>query len=245
MTRRGYIDHEKSVVFFWSQKSGCTTFFSTMVRTYGNGPNSTYHRGSSPWQDCLEAINGKGYASAVICRNPYDRIISCYINKFVNKKGVPYTHPDQMDGFGRKMYRGAVAKYGIDPEANEMSFDLFLKMIARKMATRKDADLPTVNGHCDTQVPPAMLNFEYGDVVRMETFDADFAALCDKYSLTRVTEAKNATKYASGSSEYLGGLPAQELFSTPLSKVNFRSQDTDKRIASLYAVDFETFGYAV
>ncbi|MDG1117655.1 MAG: sulfotransferase family 2 domain-containing protein [Flavimaricola sp.] len=243
--RRGYIDHDKESVYFWAQKCACTTLFSTLVLTYGNGPNATYQKASQPHDECLRVIQQRGYRSAAITRNPYDRMISCYLNKFVSKSGVPFEDMNKFDGFARKHYQVAAKKNGLSRTINEMTFEIFLTTIARLMKYRTDSNLNTLNGHCDTQVPPAMTGYQYDTIVRMENFTEDYQVMCQKYGLTLVSEPRNATVYSDPSDEYLGGLAAHDLFHKPLSKRNFRSPATDSIISRLYRDDFRTFGYDI
>ena len=244
MTRRGFIDHDKKAVYFWSPKSESTSLFKTLQRTYGPTDDVGRRGGSSHWASCLEVIEKQGYRSAAFVRNPYDRMISCYINEFVYQN-KPLVLVQDLRAPAHKHYQVAAGKNPIDLVWNEMSFDTFLNTIVRQMRAREDADASTIDGHWDTQIPPAMTGFEYDTTVRVENFAEDFAAFCREFELDDIGAAQNATPYEVNADGYLGDQPASQLMRRSVAQLNFRSRETDRRIAKWYADDFATLGYAV
>jgi hypothetical protein len=245
MARRGFVDHKKEVVYFWAQKCACTTLFATLVNTYGER-NKTYHRSSQPWNECLEIIEKKNYRSTMITRNPYDRTISCYLNKFVDGrvKGISsLVERDDLESFSKALHREMQIIKGEKFLKNVMTFEDFLTSISSLMSKREDPNENSVNGHWDTQIPPAALKFEYDHLVRMETFEEGFSELCREFDLKYNNAKKNATRYQRSDDAYLGNLQPADLLGKPFSKENFRNPTTDALIRELYATDFEMFKY--
>jgi hypothetical protein len=124
-----------------------------------------------------------------------------------------------------------------------MTFQEFLATISWLMEQRQNPDDNTVDGHWDTQVPPAALSFEYDQVIDVSDLGRVLPALCAQYGLTHQAKAVNKTPYSGSSDKYLGTIPAHELAEVPVNKENFRSPETDLIIKNLYAVDYQKFGH--
>lgn len=248
MARRGYIDAHTRTVFFWSQKAACTTLFRTLSAAYGEDTrNIHFIRRSKPWQDCLPLIRSEGYRSVVIARHPVLRAVSCYLNKFCIYRDLPLTRRGQLEIFAQALHDRYCTLNGLRTGENLMTFEDFLEIVSVLFAERPDANAPNVNGHWDTQVPPAMveMGFRYDRVVHVENLNAEFAALCSEFGLPFDALAVNVTpvRPPSDGTPYLGRTPARAVALGQFDHAGFLSPQVIQRVSDLYAPDFAMFGY--
>ncbi len=241
MTRRGFIDEQTNTVFFWAQKCGCTSIFEYLSDTYGQ-PRRFFHRNSGDFAACSQAIAENGYNSVVVKRDPIDRAISCFVDKFVFRE-EPLLTPSHLASFTQPLYGQYTELFNGETERNTITFEQYLKTVDAAMDARVDPnDNATINGHWDTQVPPAALDFEYDKVFDVSEMSTGFKNYCDEIGIACSGSAENKSTYGESSDEYLGDVPAYELATTLVNKKNFRSPETDRFIRYLYAIDYVKFG---
>ena len=95
--------HEKKLIIFWSPKCGCSTL-KTILSFYLNIYDSNKYEYIHKNKELKEFINIKKYNSEVyknydivmLIRNPYTRLVSGFINKYIDLK---YVNPDNCDSF--------------------------------------------------------------------------------------------------------------------------------------------------
>lgn len=79
------LDRDKKIIIFWTPKCGCTTI-SNFVLEYRKLPLGT-KKNSKIGFKCLlkkERIHKfRKWKKIIVVRNPYHRIVSCFVNKFV------------------------------------------------------------------------------------------------------------------------------------------------------------------
>lgn len=244
---RGYIDEPRRTVFFWSQKAACTTLFTILADNIDPPPTAKnhFHRASSAYPKCLAALRENGFSSVIIVRDPVTRIISAYLNKFcIYRDSILHDRAD-LEVFAQALLDEHRAHHGLTDTANTITFEQFLAAIARMQAAKPDARRP-INGHWETQMPPflAAEGFRHDRILRVETLDADMAALAADMGLRYTARRLNRTERASApAADYLGAVPACKVAEHAFDYGNFISSDTLAEIRRLYAVDFDCFGY--
>ncbi|SLN56800.1 Sulfotransferase family protein [Roseivivax jejudonensis] len=246
---RGYADHQRKAVFFWSQKAACTTLWRVLADNMAEPPaqKKYFHQTSQPLADLRPLIDRDGYAAVIVVRHPTIRAISAYFNKFCVYQGRPLSTRRQLEPFARDLHDAYVARTGAYPDANTMSFEDFLTEIEALFADRPGPDVP-VNGHWDTQIPPTLArdrSFRYDHVVHVERLETEMAALGRTLGLRYTPQVENRTPVAESDAHdgYLGRVAAQEVSGYAFGYANFLSEETIARIARLYDVDFATFAY--
>lgn len=239
MSRRGFVDRKSGTVFFWSQKCACTTLFRTIGRTYGMTNKQVLTR-SLPFYQCREIINAEGLRSVILKRDPADRIISCYLNKFVFAR-KPLREVDDLERIAYKLLVEKAKRFGGDASTNSMTFEDFLRTVQWEMDHRTAPDENSVNGHWDTQIPPSALDFEYDHIIDIREMNEVFGPLCQDLGLDYRRDRANRTPYTEGVDGYLGDRPAGEIAGEPVGRRNFRRPLTERLIRYLYAVDFARF----
>lgn len=95
--------HKKKLIIFWSPKCGCTTL-KTILSFYLNIHDSDKYEHIHKNKELRELINVKNdnlkiyqdYDIVMLIRNPYTRLVSGFLNKYINSK---YINPDNCDSF--------------------------------------------------------------------------------------------------------------------------------------------------
>ena len=244
---RGYIDHDRKTVFFWSQKAACTTLFRVLADNMKTPPakKKFFHTASVPYWHCRPLIEGQGYRSVIVVRHPTIRAISAFFNKFVIYRRQPLLGRGDLESFAQDLHDAFVARTGAPPEANTMSFEDYLDTVEELLAHRPAPGHP-VNGHWDTQAPEALVRdrrFSYDHIVHVERFDAEMHDLGRRIGLNVASKPENATPLATGHDGYLGGVPAARVTEHAFGYENFLLPRTINQIARIYDVDFRAFGY--
>jgi len=247
MLRRGYVHHGLRTVFFWAQKSACTTLFNTLTKNFGE-TNKHYHRSSLPWKECLNIISSENYRSVAIVRNPADRIISAYVNKLVTHKDEFLKTLDDLTDAARKLHEEFCLLERKKIDRNVMTFEDFLRTVEHLHKSRKNPNRNTVNGHWDTQAPPRMqtIGFRADRIIRVENFQEEFGKLCEELGMEYKGSHRNKTQQNDTGIKlaYIGNIPADELSAYNLSKSAFLNAENARKIHDLYKCDYEIFGYA-
>ena len=102
------IIHDKKLIIFWSPKCGCSTL-KTILAIYFNIHNPIKYSHIHLNEELDELIDKnednlkyKNYDLVFLIRNPYDRLASGFMNKYVNitkYKRPHYTSPDNCKSF--------------------------------------------------------------------------------------------------------------------------------------------------
>lgn len=269
MSRRGIIRDDAKVVFFWSHKCACITLFNVLAQNFG-GHVRDYWQATVDWPDCVEAIDRHGYRSVVVARDPWRRTVSSYLNKFITHKGQSLRRVGDLEGFSRRLLRVHHAQaLGLHPAppagfaslprrlrlrlrghglaANDLCFEDFLSTVATLHRQRADPDRNTINGHWDTQVPPALLRqgFRYDHVVHVEHFDSEFAQVATQLDLAYQPQQHNRTGNLRSTSNpgYIGDQPPHQLLASHIDVAGFVNPANAALVGELFATDYAAFGY--
>jgi len=116
-------------------------------------------------------------------RNPFDRMISLYRNKFLDLEKM------EMTGFLYDIYLGGLFK-------QDDNFETFLRKI--KEVPVKMADKHFKSQHQLLYIESPKIDF----VGKLESFDTDFSNVCDKFNLTRPHVSANKTTNATKEVQY-------------------------------------------
>jgi hypothetical protein len=244
---RGYPDHDRRTVLFWSQKAACTTLFTLLAQAAGDpGPLRRYKVASRDTATCLRLVQEAGYAAVILARHPERRILSAYVNQFVRRDRGPVRGVDDLGQHALALHRRICADLGRDPARNLTSFAEFVAAVAALHAGRPDPWTP-LNGHWDSQVPAplAAQGFRYDRILRVERLTRDLGALAADWGIAWDGAAHNATPWAAAPSGlWQGDTPAEVLAGAPaLHPGDLVSPDLRARVRAVFAVDYAVLGY--
>jgi len=244
---RGYIHPPAKTVFFWSQKAACTSLFHFLADNIDVPPQSKryFHLSSQPCKPCMEAIRDLQYRSVILARHPVARSVSAYLNKFCVYDGIGLATRDDLEPFAQKLHDLYCIERGIKTQRNIMTFVQFLDTAAVLHAMDRKPGKP-VNGHWETQVPTVFLDqgLRYDDVIHVEALEAELGALAEDLGMRYRPRQMNRTGMERGRhSGSLIDIPACDIHEYDFDFDNFVTPLTQRRIQTIYAVDFEVFGY--
>ena len=190
---------DRSALYVAVPKTGCTTVKTIVAVAAGMLRAKALERRSrgaihgrwrdreANWSHLSEAerqalLTGAATFRFTSVRNPFERLVSCYLNKIVGRGEDAY--------LGRRMKDLGVG-----------SLLSFLEVVARQRPLLRDV-------HCRAMVDLTHISaVRYDDIVRYETFEADLRRIMARLnapSLDIPTAARNRTDAASHLHELLG-----------------------------------------
>lgn len=261
MSRNAYYIPERNLLIFWSPKSGCTAVAQWLARAVFNIPASILKK-----HDPRKFLEENGYhltyekaylisnqldvLSIAACRDPWDRIVSAYFNKFVIYGKNYLTEFASLEPFAKSFY---LSMHGLKSLPTDMmyegiSFSDFLKhiehMYDRAVEHNKE---PALDHHFSTQCPlfpPTSPVFDR--VMRMEESQEQFKMLSGIFNSNFVPGQSNKTYYQQSSQISTAfDLPSINFSKLPdnLNKSAVDSHEARRIVEKVFAVDYRNFGY--
>ena len=146
-------------------------------------------------RDGRQLILERGYESFALIRDPYERLVSAFLDKFVCRIRVgPVTGPDQMAPFVTKAYRKIRRiKKGVDFTYEGLTFREFIHLCIEAIVKRNFGE-PKLNNHWNTQVPFNFVadEFKYDHLYSLNESEQFFAILSDRFKTKITSRRQNA-----------------------------------------------------
>lgn len=120
--------------------------------------NGYYMQGT----DAATLAKRDGYTTIAMIRDPYDRLLSAFLNKFVNKRGLPLHRLGDLEWFARDFYlewQQAQVATTADGYAG-ISFHDMVSHVCDQLDDPRVSDTH-LNKHWNTQIPPAFAESEF------------------------------------------------------------------------------------
>jgi hypothetical protein len=208
---------------------------------------------------CMQAeasnlVCKENYRFIIFVRDPYSRIASVYIDKFVFRRGSPLAWGKNFEGFAESFVHKAYAFMGRDiSEYSGLSFDEFLAYIShcRKTGVKLDNHwAPQVAGISkDLRL---FIRENRCFFVRQESYDSDLQKCNQELGCTYESKRINENKHPENwSPEKLQldypGITNQHMVEQRIAvdKKWLLNEKTRSLIAEIYADDFRLLNYAV
>lgn len=246
MSMSCYVLLNKKLVFFFSFKSGNTSLAYWIynylksrsdfvvgnkdIPVYLNNPNMHISAGMG-WS----LIKNNNFKGVVLSRDPYARIVSAFVNKFIVDGDRWIKSYDNLEHFS-KVFLGDSCKSGV-------SFMEFLNSIYNYSVSGQE-----INRHFAPQVSDKLLDknfFTYQ--VRLESVDNDLRKMCESEGLVwrpfpRLRTTKINLRLFDGDASKIScfDLANKELLP---KKKNLLTADAISLINKIYEKDFSVFGY--
>jgi hypothetical protein len=258
LTRQAYQLPEKKLVIFWTPKAACTTVVEKIWTDYlGRTTDDTnillhdqreWLRQSEYWvsgRDGMKLCLDEGYRSIGLVRDPYDRLISAYLNKFVRTVNLSHTDLSSLEPFARAFYLNVIGpKYKIPESAAYpgVSFRMFVEAVCDRINSREKRE-PMLDHHWNTQVPFFMkeAGFKYDELYKLSSADAFFKRFDDLIGVSvKKANKKNATKYGKASTNQMHDKSSLEIIDAgSISKSQFRNPEIRSIIRKSFAIDYD------
>tara|TARA_R110002020_G_scaffold474869_1_gene707783 strand:- start:2428 stop:3231 length:804 start_codon:yes stop_codon:yes gene_type:complete len=265
MTRQSYVLEDNNLVVYWSPKAACTTvvnqiFYEVLGLSDGfiNNANSDArgYLGKNYQKNALQSMNdckNRGFTSIGLIREPYDRLISAYINKFVTYHGSNIDEESKLEPFALNFYNNVLLREGIVEDSlgdyKGISFKQFVSGICHVIDVNAQGE-PNLDHHWNTQIPFLYreCGFRYDYLFELSDTDAFFEKL-GELSGTKLTNKKlNVSSYSESSvTEDFTDLSSLELQAkTSLSKENLSNNTLREKVFKSFAIDYlylRDYGY--
>jgi Sulfotransferase family len=256
MTRQAYVFPEQELVLFWTPKAACTTIARSIctkllkkpLEDFGDEPGGMrgYLRRADFWrsgEDGAALCREKRYRSIALIREPYDRLISAYINKYVQSKSRPIASVEAMEPFARAFYVNVIKpRLGHSDETPYpgVTFREFAFAVCNRINARRNQE-PRLDHHWNTQIPFSFEKdrFEYDEIYALTSADTFFERLSILLGVEMDNEQHNATQY-----EKISTTPLQNVTSLALlqlgsyDKSQFRGPAIAKAVERAFAIDY-------
>lgn len=140
---RYWINKDKKLVLIYSPKCACTSLHTAFIRNISeikDKKDPRFLAGKNHYVKQKYIDIPKTYFIYWGIRNPFDRIVSCYFNKFVLYKTIRLNE-NNLESFSNELLQKIGIKY------NDLTFNNFLYGIKNLMSKNI-----SINHHFDTQV---------------------------------------------------------------------------------------------
>ena len=258
MTRQAYRLEAHKVMVFWSPKVACTSIANAIGQSvFGVDPESLKGsgRGMRGWlgdngiqmagETAAQLCQDGGYVSIALLRDPYDRLVSAYLNKFAKYHATVIDDPAKMESFARSFYQTDIlplhqaADRATAPYPG-LTFRDFVTAVCARIETRGKAE-PELDHHWNTQVPFSFrrLHFTYDHVYPLNRTDGFFAKLSDLTGLSIDNQRVNTSRRHGVYDDDLVDASSLEVGATGVvAKEQFRNKLLAKRVRLAFAVDY-------
>lgn len=199
---------------------------------YGINPYATQTLRLDDDRKCFDPA----YFRAAFVRNPFYRVVSAFLDKFVLPLSGSREWQDSTSA--RPVLTWLERRRGY-ADRTDATFEHFVDFIcAAPDLALDDHWLPQTHFLGDA-------DFDF--IGKLESFERDFEELRTRIGAkTPLTLKKPRLSYARSEKGYSGDIPIRELARMPAypKALTFYSPETVLRVAKRYAVDFERFGYS-
>lgn len=256
MAGEAYIDHNRKFVAFWSPKCACSAVVVWFAKGILANPDVPPTQAARPWlsdngyysgyPEARRCVTEFGYKSAIFARHPATRLVSAFINKFVNYGRRSLIYFDDLEGFSRELARNVYQSLNksID-QYKGITFNEFLDYLERAI----HIDGTPLNNHWDTQIPrpPRRPMPECNVIVKTESFNSDLKKVNSLLGIKYMPPKINATSFNAKiiNEDLLLDVPSSDI--ARLGQIvginNFLTADVLDRIHHIYKIDYDFFDY--
>jgi hypothetical protein len=265
MARDAFVFPDKELVVFWSRKAGNTSLTNWIadVVLQNEGGQRMRQRAMKQrgdlrirFREALDLVENKKYESYVLARDPYRRIVSSYVEKFIRYRDEPMDSLAAVKNFSARTFLQIMEMKGLSGSRHDyadnypgISFVDFLEFIRARVNTPGEDGEPDLNGHFNTQVPLFFDGrFRYGHVMQLEKMPDAVAPLAARLG-TNVPfphlRSNPAGKSAPDAPADHSRITSMELITagTVPSAATLLNDHTRSLIREAFDIDFRLLGY--
>ncbi len=254
ITRQAYVldDHELAV--FWTPKAACTSIVHQLCFTVLEqdlAQLKAEEGGARGWlqrhgywrigEDARRICEDGGYTSIALLREPYDRLIGAYVNKFVRNRRTALHKIDDLEPFAREFFDTATGRGETD-----LTFRRFVEVVCDVIDGRGDAE-PDLNHHWNTQVPFSFAEppFGYDRLFGLSNAPRFFETLATLTGRPVENQVTNRTRYRQVDGPNVVDVARSDLLAAKAHpKEAFEDERLRVRVATSFAIDYEMLGRA-
>ena len=260
MTRHAFILPHQEMAVFWAPKAACSTLAEVIALSvldkdvieswdFDTGGPRALLEAQGMLTTGLEAqkiATHLKYQTHAILRDPYDRLISAFVNKFIRKNDTAITRFADMEAFAFRFLQHNAAKLGLphapshDDNWTGMTFRRFLNAICDVIDESCEQNR-LLNQHWNTQIPEVFRaqNLNFDAVYDLKTLPNFFETLFARTGNRVKIPARNASSYDRGDAVDLCDVNTLEIVKmTGVSKACFEDAALRKRVQKSFAIDY-------
>lgn len=190
------------------------------------------------------------YYSFAFVRNPFSRLVSSYLNKFIDQKPIPLAAAERMNKIvnSRKfnksqMYIQKLFK-GSKRLKEPITFREFVKYLS-------ETNIDEMDNHWAPQYL-FLQTWQFDFIGKFEKLEKDFDTLLLNLNqregiepIKDILEISNKSDYKSSTNECFADIPGERIraFNSYPSYRFFYDQEIERIVANIYSEDFKLFGY--
>ncbi len=243
MTPQAFPDHAHHLVVFWAPKVACTSladwFVNGVLKARGLGDftqvetlHGTCTESQRTWLQqmgyTLSAYQGmrlvldEGYTGVYVVRDPFRRVVSAYVDKFVNHHQRPILRFKDLHGVGQELYCQIRECTPREARADYRGITILemLEYVSQQVERREAGESIHLNSHYDALVCPDFRRFQQqADTLCISQLESGetFALLNSITGVDYVPHRFNISHY--GEPGLLQGVPER-------SSLDLAAQDT-------------------
>ncbi len=268
--RFAYVLHDQRLVIFFSYKVGSSSIADALLDLEGHERDAgKQRRGRAkqllkaegyqvPCQEAERLVREEGYHSIALIREPYDRLVSAFLEKFVIRRDLPIRTWIDLEKQTRRFFwkprvRRCLPGQDIAERWENMTFRSFAETVCTVIEGTRPGKEPRLDRHFSTQVPLGFYRsgFQYGGLYRLSNSDGFFAewsriAGRSIENRKRRTAAANAAERPEPTRDDLTDVrcPALAGRAGTFDKSNFQDEALKQRVRQAYQADYAYFDKA-
>ena len=263
MARDAWILPDEGVLIFWSRKAANSSLANWLAAHVAETRGETWdgaeakrflgrHIQAAKPAEALDAIRRDGLRDFILARDPYARVVSAYVTRFLYYGRRDLSRVDALEPSARDVLLKILERKGrtLDREGGDhsgISFVEFVDYIAGQVEQRRGE--PDLNAHWNTQTPFLFDGrFDYASVIKLEDKAAGFEplrrAVGAKQSLP--VQHPNAARWKPVGQGDLSEARSVDLIGQGVTAAaeNLLTSRTRALIQAAYEIDFRKLGYA-
>ena len=261
MTRHAFVLPDQEMVVFWAPKAACSTIaeviaFSVLPKPVLDawdfdvgGPRLLLEQQGylKDGKAARQLAAARGYKSIAIIRDPYERLISAFVNKFVVKNDRPILNYTDMEPFAFRFIQDNYRALGYwrKPEVSRkwsgITFRQFVTVVCDIIDT-SDETTRHLNQHWNTQIPDTVFedHFMFDAVYSLSTMDNFFELLQARTGIKVFIPHRNASHYSLAEGKNQVDLNALKICENQIfSKAAFEDPELRTRVKASFQNDHD------
>ena len=195
------IDNKNLIIFGWSAKCGCTHIKSIYyflqndkISKINVHRKNTYNKLSN---DILNSI--ENYTTIIFCRNPYERLVSGFLDKYKMNGQFRYKWPDkniQFNKFVKKLGNWKyIDKHHFTPQTTEAFNNKIINSKIIKCFDIQNIDYDYIEKLYNKKIPIELIEFRGGHSRNKINRDLEFNKYVFAINMAEYYDYKLETKY--------------------------------------------------